>query len=656
MNGAPGDEELRAYVRRLEAERDELLERLENVDLWAEQTRASAESVRPLLRSMQESKFWKARNAWFALKHRLGMHPDGAQPPVDLIVADYEPLLSKRSAYERWLRAHDLRRSDEEVVRRLAAVLPRRPRISVIVPTYETPERYLRAALDSVVEQLYENWELCVADDASRDPAVRATLQEYAARDPRVKLVLREHNGHIAEASNSALALASGEFVALLDHDDALTRDALFHVALLASEHPGADFIYSDEDKIDDLGRRSEPYFKPDWSPDSFLARMYVGHLAVFRRALVEEVGGFRAGFEGSQDYDLVLRVTERTGRIHHIPRVLYHWRIHPESTSAETSSKAYAYEAGRRALEEALARRGEPGRVEQLPEPGSYVVRYHIKERGQVSVIVPTRDHGEDVERVLSSVFARASYENFELLLIDNGSKDPRSLATFERWAAADARVRVVRYDVPFNFAQINNHGARLSGGTYLLFLNNDTEVLTDDWMEAMVEQAQRPSIGAVGAKLLYPDGTVQHAGVVTGIGGVAGHAHKYADAGSGGYFNTLRTTNNYSAVTAACMMVRREAYERAGGFDETLAVAFNDVDFCLKLRRLGLYNVYLAHVQLVHHESKSRGYEDTAEKRARFEAERLLMMRRWRTAEASDPHYSPHLSVTAEDYSLRA
>jgi O-antigen biosynthesis protein len=644
------------YVRRLEAERDRLLERLHEIDLWAEQTRRSAESIRPLLRSMQESRFWKVRNAWFALKHRLGLHPHGAQPTVDLIVAEYEPFLSQRSAYERWLRANDLRPSDDAVIRRAVAVLPRTPLVSVLMPVYNTPRRYLRAALDSVLEQLYPHWELCIADDASTDPVVREVLDEYAARDRRVKLALRERNGHIAEASNSALDLASGEFVALLDHDDLLTRDALFNVALLVNEHPDADFIYSDEDKIDDVGRRSEPYFKPDWSPDSFLARMYVGHLSVFRRELVRAVGGFRPGFEGSQDYDLVLRVTERTERIHHIARVLYHWRIHPESTSAETASKGYAYEAGRRALEEAVARRGEPGRVEQLPEPGSYVVRYAIAEPGKVSVIVPTRDHGEDLERCLTSVFARASYPHFEVVIIDNGSTDPASLATFERWTRDEPRVRVVRYDVPFNFAKINNYGVAHTNGRFVLFLNNDTEVLTDDWLEAMVEQAQRPSIGAVGAKLLYPDRTVQHAGVIIGIGGVAGHAHKYADSGSGGYFNTLRTVNNYSAVTGACMMIRRDAFEKAGGFDEELAVAFNDIDLCLKLQALGLYNVYLAHVVLVHHESKSRGYEDSVPKQARFAIEQSIMQARWQTAAREDPHYSPHLSVVTEDFSLRA
>ena len=652
-----GEDDLERYVRRLEAERDQLQERLENVDLWAERTRASAEAIRPLLRSMQESRFWRARNAWFDLKHRLGLHPDGAQPMVDLILSEYEPHLSQRTAYERWRRANDLRPGDYDTIRRTIAVLPRTPVISVLMPVYDPPERYLRAALGSVREQLYPHWELCAADDASRDPAVREVLRECAAADPRVKLALRETNGHIAAASNSALALATGEFVALLDHDDLLAPDALFQVALLANAHPDAGFVYSDEDKIDELGRRSEPYFKPDWSPDSFLARMYVGHLAVFRRALLLEIGGFREGFEGSQDYDAVLRATERTDRIRHIPRVLYHWRIHSASTSAATESKTYAYEAGRRALEEAIARRGEPGRVEMLPEPGSYVVRYAIVRPEKVSVIVPTRDHGEDVDRALESVFANAAaYPNFELLLIDNGSRDPASLATFARWAARDPRVRVVRHDVPFNFAAINAFGVASTDGAYLLFLNNDTEVRTADWMAAMVEYAQRPSIGAVGAKLLYPDGTVQHAGVVTGIGGVAGHAHKYAAAESGGYFNTLRTVNNYSAVTAACMMVRREAYVRAGGFDPRLAVAFNDVDLCLKLRALGLANVYLAHVVLVHHESKSRGYEDDPAKQARFAEEARIMQERWHCAEREDPHYSPHLSLVSEDFSLRA
>jgi GT2 family glycosyltransferase len=382
---------------------------------------------------------------------------------------------------------------------------------------------------------------------------------------------------------------------------------------------------------------------------------MYTGHLAVLRRALVVEAGGFRAGFEGSQDYDLVLRITERTQRIAHVPRVLYHWRIHPQSTAAGGESKRYAFEAGRKAIEEAIARRGEPGRVEELPEAGSYVVRYAIRDPGKVTVIVPTRDHGDDVDRCLASIFAHASYPQFEVVIVDNGSTERASLATFERWAGAEKRVRILRHAVPFNFAEINNYAAAQTAGRYLLFLNNDTEVITADWMEAMVEQAQRPSIGAVGAKLLFPDGTVQHAGVVTGIGGVAGHGHKYADGSTGGYFNVVRTANNYSAVTGACLMVRRDAFERAGGFDERLAIAFNDVDFCLRLRAFGLYNIYLAHVVLYHYESKSRGADDEGAKRARFHGERDRMRERWGAALACDPHYSPHLTVTTEDFAIR-
>ena len=621
----------------------------------AQQTRAAAETMRAELISMQTSKFWQARNAWFDLKHRVGLSARGAQPANEVVLERIESAADAGTGYDRWMSLNDLRPGDARVVQDMIAVLPRTPTISVLVPAFDTPERYLRAALDSVLAQLYPHWELCVADDASALPHVRAVLAEYAARDARVKLALRERNGHIAAASNSALALATGEFVALLDHDDVLARDALFHVALAVNRRPDVDFVYSDEDKIDDDDHRSEPYFKPDWSPDSFLARMYTGHLAVFRRSLVNELGGFREGFEGSQDYDLVLRLTERTERIHHVARVLYHWRIHPESTANSAAPKGYAYEAGRRALEEALARRGEPGRVEQLPQPGSYTVRYALRRADKVSIIVPTRDHGADVERCLASVFAAPSYPDFELLLLDNGSTDPASLATFARWAAAEPRVRVLRHDVPFNFAAINNHAARHTDGAYLLFLNNDTEVRTPDWLEAMVEQAQRPSIGAVGAKLLYPDGTLQHAGVITGIGGVAGHVHKHADGSAGGYFNIVGTVNNYSALTGACLMLRRDVFERVGGFDEALAVAYNDVDLCLKIAALGLRNVYLPHVVLVHHESKSRGAEEGAAKQARFSHERGIMQERWHVQSRNDPHYSPHLTLEAEDFSLR-
>ena len=650
-----GEARLRAKLQALEAERDELAGKLESVTRIARHTRAAAESLRDELISMRSSKFWQLRNAWFAVKRLIARTAAEPRPPLDVVLERIERADEGGTGYDRWIGRNELRRADARLIVETATVLPRRPTISVLVPAFDTPERYLRAALDSVFAQLYPNWELCVADDASSFPHVRRVLAEYAARDARVKLALRDENGHIAAASNSALALATGEYVALLDHDDVLAPDALYHVALAVSGNPDLDFLYSDEDKIDDDGHRSEPYFKPDWSPDSLLARMYTGHLAVFRRSLMTQLGGFRLGFEGSQDYDLVLRATERTDRIRHIPRVLYHWRIHPASTASSAASKDYAYEAGRRALEEALARRGEPGRVEQLPQPGTYAVRYLLRKPEKISIVVPTRDHGDDVERCLASVFARPTYPDFEVVLVDNGSTDPASLATFARWSAAEPRVRVLRYDVPFNFAAINNHAVHHSDGAYLLFLNNDTRVVTPDWLEALAEQVQRPSIGAAGAKLLYPDGTIQHAGVVTGIGGVAGHVHKYADGGTGGYFNILRTVNNYSALTGACLMLRREAFQRAGGFDEALGIAFNDVDLCLKLRALGLYNVYLPHVVLVHDESRSRGYEDTAAKQARYAREAGIMQERWHVERHNDPHYSPHLTLEAEDFSLR-
>jgi GT2 family glycosyltransferase len=558
--------------------------------------------------------------------------------------------------YAVWMRTFGPREIDFQRMRELIELLRHQPVFSVIMATYDTPERYLRAAIDSVRAQIYPRWELCIADDASSEPSVRRILAEYAALDTRIKTVFRPENGHISRAMNSALELASGEFVALLDHDDQISRDALFECALIANRVPDVDMIYSDEDKIDESGARSEPFFKPDWNPDTFLSRMYTCHFGVYRRALVEKLGGMRPGFDGSQDYDLVLRLMERTDRIEHIPKVLYHWRVHAGSTASAGDAKPYAAGAAERAIAEALTRRGEPGKVKMRADsPGVYIVRYEIRKPEKVSVIIPTRNHGEDVDRCLESIFTKTTYRDFEIIILDNGSDEKASLQSLERWSKRERRVKVIRYDVPFNFSHINNYAVARSDGQYVLLLNNDTEVITPDWMEAMVEQAQRPTIGAVGALLLYPDDSVQHAGVIVGLGGVAGHSHKHFPRQSPGYFFTLRSINNFSAVTAACLMVRRSVFDQVGGLNEELSVAFNDVDFCLKVQEAGYRNVYLPHVTLYHFESKSRGYEKTAEQIRRFQSEIEIMERRWNCSRAADPCYSPNLTLDQENFAIR-
>ena len=605
--------------------------------------------------TMELSRFWKLRNVVFALRKRLGLSPVGALPAFALDPTD-RSIIAAGGAYGQWLQQNGVRTSDLARMRDLAEILPLRPTISIVMATYDSRPDYLRAALDSVLAQAYPDWELCVADDASKDPGVVAILAEYAARDPRIRYVVRGSRGHISLASNAALELATGEFVGFLDHDDLLSADACFEIALCVNRRPDADMIYSDEDKIDEAGILRDPYFKPDWSPDSFLSRMYTAHFAVYRRTLVMELGGLRAGFEGSQDYDLVLRLTERTDRVYHVPRVLYHWRAHAGSAAGDADAKPYASDAARRAIAEALERRGEPGEVREVAgAPGVYVVRYRIAEKRTVSIVLPTRDHGDDVERCLTSVFGRTTYPNFEVLLVDNGTTEARSRAILAAWEKRDERVRLLRYDVPFNYAKINNWAVARARGPYLVLLNNDTEVLNPDWLEAMVEQAQRPSIGAVGAMLLYDDDTVQHAGVIVGINGVAGHSHKHLPADAAGYFQMLKAVNNYSAVTAAALMVRKSVYDELGGLEEELAVAFNDVDFCLKATRAGLRNVWLPHVVLRHAESKSRGHDTTFARRQILYREEALLKKRWATETRPDPYYSPNLTLRSEDYALR-
>ncbi len=559
--------------------------------------------------------------------------------------------------YERWRRQHGTRPSDLLRMRAVVDILPARPKISIIMATYNTPTNFLREAIQSVVDQIYPDWELCIADDASSLRHVRAVIDEYVDRDPeRIKVTYRDQNGHISHASNSALDLASGEFVGFLDHDDLLTSEALFEIALLLNRQPDCDIVYTDEDKIDPNRALRDPYFKPDWSPDTFLSRMYTCHFSVYRRSLVESVGRLRPGFEGSQDWDLMLRASEQTKKIYHVPRVLYHWRMHDASTASSAAAKPYATGAAMRAIEEALDRRNEPGVVREVENcPGTFLVRYAIAQPKKVSIIIPTRNHGEDVDRCLRSIVEKTTYRDFEILLIDNGSTERHSLSAFDAWAKRDTRVRVIKYDVPFNFSKINNFGVSQSTGDYILLLNNDTELITPDWLEAMVEQTQRPTIGAAGPLLLYPDRTIQHAGVIVGIGGVAGHSHKHFPMTAIGYFQALTSVTNYTALTGACLMVQRSKFNEVGGLDEDLTVAFNDVDFCLKLVAAGYRNIYLPHVKLVHFESKSRGYETTKEKVARFERETELMIDRWKTDSVPDPCYSPNLTLEREDFSFK-
>lgn len=530
---------------------------------------------------------------------------------------------------------------------------PRRPLLSVLMPVYNTDPPALQSALESVRAQVYPHWELCVVDDASTRADTRAVLA--AVQDPRIRIERLDRNGGISAASNRALAMARGDYVALLDHDDALTCDALYESARAIVEH-APDLLYSDEDIVDERGRAHTAHLKPDYAPDLLLAHNYITHLLVARRELVARVGGFRSACDGAQDYDLVLRLVEQAARIGHLRRVLYHWRMTPASTSRRPDAKPYAADAGRRALEDALRRRGIAAAIAPANLPHYYHVRRTLSARPRVSILIPFRDRPDLLETAINAILHVSTYRDFEILAIDNGSVEPRTRALLEDLAARDARVRVVSAPGPFNYAQLNNTAAAAATGEYLVLMNNDVEVITPDWIEALLEHAQRPEVGAVGCTLYYPDGRVQHAGIVLGVGGIAGHAHRYLDRRTCGYMNRLHVAQDVSAVTAALLMVRRARYLELGGLDaDHLATALNDVDFCLRLRERGWLNVFTPHAQAWHRESASRGYENNAAQRARFDAEAAWFRQRHAAAlAAGDPYYNPGLSLATEDFSF--
>ncbi|HDS5851127.1 TPA: glycosyltransferase family 2 protein [Escherichia coli] len=561
--------------------------------------------------------------------------------------------------YEEWIETVELPSlpGNEEVSLMLAS-MTHPPVISIVIPVYNPAEIYLRACLDSVLAQSYPHWELCIADDRSPKEHVQRVLREYEAKDSRIKVVYRKHNGHISAASNSALEIAKGDFVALLDHDDVLPEHAMLFMAQAICEQPHTQILYSDEDKINARGERFEPHFKSDWNPDLFFSQNYASHLGVYRRSLLQQIGGFRLGVEGSQDQDLLLRCLPHVAaeQIVHIPRVLYHWRTIESSTALASGEKSYTTEAGIKALRDYFSKQQPEVTVEVGLVPNTYRVRYPISEPAPlVSLLIPTRDRRALTETAVRSIIDRSIYTHFEILILDNGSVEQETLDFFAQIQQEDSRVRVLRYDHPFNYSAINNFGFRHAKGAIIGLVNNDVEVINPDWLTEMVSHCMRPEIGCVGAKLYYSNDTLQHGGVILGIGGVAGHSHKHYPRHHPGYFSRLLLTQTLSAVTAACLLIRKDIYEEVAGLDEeNLHVAFNDVDFCLKVREAGYRNLWTPYAELYHYESISRGAEDSPEKLARFAREVDFMKSKWGKHLELDPFYSPNLTKIREDFSI--
>lgn len=569
---------------------------------------------------------------------------------VNLYNGSKSPSMDHGQKYAEWIRLYD-----NGIVQTSKIDSRRGALISIILPVYNTPEKWLRKCIDSVRNQTYTNWELCVANDASPSKRVQEILEDYARADSRIKVKLRESNGHISTTSNDALSMASGAFTALLDHDDELPLWALEEVAQAIAANPDWRLIYSDEDKIDELGVRYDPYFKPDWNYDLLLTQNFISHLGIYSTSLLRDIGGFRKGLEGSQDWDLALRCVERLTptQIGHIPRVLYHWRSIEGSTARAVAEKDYAGAAGLRAVRDHLKRVSARAVAEQAGPGRVRVLRSIPDAPPKVSLIVPTRDKLELLEVCVSSILEKTVYPNFELLIADNQSSEPETIAYFKK-ISADPRVSIIRYDAPFNYSAVNNYAARFATGDIIGLLNNDIEVESGSWLTEMVAEVVREDVGVVGAKLLYPDGTIQHAGVILGMHGVAGHVYAGKPRSYPGQMGRALSVQEFSAVTAACLLVRKDVFLAVGGLDEQLAVAFNDIDFCLRIKALGYRNIWTPHAVLFHHESASRGYEDTPEKLARFNGEVEFMHKRWGDGLHSDPAYNRNLCLSKEPFEL--
>lgn len=547
--------------------------------------------------------------------------------------------------------------NQEELDRQRKVIWKNAPKISIVVPAYRTPGKFLEDMLNSLERQTYKNWELCLANGSPEDEDMTRILEKYAHRDSRIHYKNLEKNLGIAENTNEAFAMVSGDFAGLLDHDDILPPNALYEIADYLVKHPHIEAVYTDEDKVTtDLSEHFQPHLKPDFNLDLLRSNNYICHFFVVKREIIHKIGGFCKEFDGAQDYDFIFRCVEAAeGRIGHVPEILYHWRTHKSSTADNPASKMYAFEAGKRAIEAHLQRSGVQGKVTHTMDLGFYRVTYPVKEEELISIIIPNKDEKETLEKCICSIREKSTYHNYEILIVENNSTSPEIFKYYTK-LEKEKDIRILRWKGEFNYSAINNFAVKAARGKYLLFLNNDITVISPDWLQEFLSNCQREEVGAVGARLYYPDDTIQHAGCVIGIGGIAGHMFVNMKRERTGYLHKAAIQQDLSAVTAACMMMKREAFERAGGFTEKLAVAFNDVDLCLKVRQAGYLIVYNPWVEMYHMESKTRGAEDDPRKVRRFQSEIEYMRSHWISIlKNGDPYYNKNLSLTKWNYSLR-
>lgn len=526
--------------------------------------------------------------------------------------------------------------------------------ISVLMPVYKPNLGYLVKAIESLRNQIYTNWELCIADDFSDDQEVIEYLKSLQSE--KIKVCFRSENGNISAASNSALELCTGKFVLLMDQDDELSINALYELVKSINENPQVKLVYSDEDKIDEKGKRFDGHFKPEFSPDLLLGQNYISHLTVLERDLIESLGGFRVGFEGSQDHDLLLRCLPSltSENVVRIPKVLYHWRAIQGSTALQPGEKTYTQSSGLRALNDYLSKNELDATAEAGLGSNTYRVRWAIKAKPLVSLLIPTRDRLDVLKPCIDSILKKTSYENYEIIILDNDSVEADTLEYFES-LKSNSNIKIEKISGSFNFSRINNVGARAAKGEVLGLVNNDIEVIDGNWLDELASQALRKGIGCVGAKLLYTNGNIQHGGVILGLGGAAGHSHLHKKGDSPGYFEKMNLVHNVSAVTGACLFIKKDIYQDVGGLDERFAVAFNDIDFCIRVMNKGFRNIWTPFATLYHHESISRGYEDTPQKKQRFKAEVNILNELWGNLLSNDPYYNPNFDLKAESYCLK-